>query len=217
MKSIETLTERLRAQTERLQKNKEEVERLTRERYLALPALFGLASIDELITSLMDYASADLRQRGIAPTQQSNAETGRRVRGGTGKRYSAELREKIKREMIAGDTVAQISKKHGVPSPTLFMWRSRWGLTNHRAKKKDQKMNGGGQLDAIDPNKRYTVKEAAEQFGWMEGKFRAWYAQPGNIEVIRETQSDQRMRCYFLGSELIKARERLNGSKTIEA
>jgi transposase-like protein len=224
MKSIETLTERLRAQTERLQKTKEEVERLTRERYLALPALFGLASIDDLIAALMPYASSTVQQQGISGRVEKKytggAASAQKMSRKPGKpsRYPPELHEKIKEEMMAGGTVAQIAKKHGIPEPTLFMWRIRWGLATRARKKGSKGSNGASvQLEAIEPNKRYTVKQAAELLGLMEGTFRAWYAQPGNIEVQRDTLGDGRTRCYFSGSELIRARDRRNGTKTVEA
>lgn len=73
-------------------------------------------------------------------------------------------------------------------------------------------------LDNIDPDREYDTKEAAALMEMNVGSFRAWCAVNLHaIDVIRRqpAQGGGYPRTYYLGSEILRARDVRNGIKTV--
>jgi hypothetical protein len=109
------------------------IQALRKKELLALPAQFGLESIDELVIALLEHASDSLRERMKAEGVDKAAFAA----GGTPRlKFSPELRERIRRELEAGTkSVAEISREYGPSHPTIMGWKREWGMTRPRGKR----------------------------------------------------------------------------------
>lgn len=67
-------------------------------------------------------------------------------------------------------------------------------------------------LPPVDPDKEYAAKDAAKLMGMNLGYFRVWYAQAGNIAVIRKSVQGM-TRCSFTGHAILEARARRFGEQ----
>ena len=111
---------------------------------MALPKQVGLATIDELIKALAEYASPRMKGRlnGVASRKVSRpAVVSKKVKGkGRKKRTRAtitdELRDKVIADAKAGKmTGVEIAKAHGISVPSVANIKKAAGLTKKRGKK----------------------------------------------------------------------------------
>ena len=115
----------------------QQIRAIQQKKLAALPKQVGCHSIDSLILALIPLASAQMRSRLRAAGNGQSEIDGQLAETAVGKRarFAAELKEKIRLEIQAGQkSVAQLSREYGPSHPTIMAWKREWGLTRPRAK-----------------------------------------------------------------------------------
>ena len=146
---IRMKTTKIESPLSRLERQRLALERrilaFRRKALMALPSRVGLDSVDSLILALAEHASPAMRSRfkaaGILDGTGPHAET---ISDGSRAKFSSELREMIKKELLAGGkSVAELARQYGPSHPTIMGWKREWGMTHPRPKRAGS--NGGRQ------------------------------------------------------------------------
>ncbi len=125
----------------------QKIKLLQRKELLALPARVGLDSIDNLILALVEHASTGTRNRfkaaGLAGAQGLGGD--KRDGAGTRQKFSAEMRNVIRKELEKGEkSVAEIAREYGPSHPTIMGWKREWGMTRPRNRRSKGNGSDGG-------------------------------------------------------------------------
>jgi hypothetical protein len=141
MTNIQTLTDSLakkRAELERLQAD---LEAAREKQFTELPAQVGFQTIDELIRSLVKYASPRLKGvlNPVLAGRSPASATAKPARG-TKKRTRATITDEVRAQIVEAAkkgemTGAEIAKKFGVSVPSVANIKKAAGLTKKRGKK----------------------------------------------------------------------------------
>jgi hypothetical protein len=134
---IKTRLTRMERQRQALDRR---IQLLHRKTLTEMPRNAGFDSVDSLIAALLKYASPALRARfkaaGLFQAPNGEGASPDHAHNGSRAKFSPELRDLIRRELMAGmKSVAEISREYGPSHPTIMGWKREWGMTRPRPKR----------------------------------------------------------------------------------
>jgi hypothetical protein len=117
-----------------------QIQLLHRKTLTEMPKQAGFDSVDSLISALLEYASPALRARfkaaGLFQAPSGNGASHEHHHNGARAKFSPEVRELIRKELLAGmKSVAEISREYGPSHPTIMGWKREWGMTKPKPKR----------------------------------------------------------------------------------